>query len=76
MENTNLGKMGKDKYVIKTGAGDYLKRGYPHVIKNSIKLSFVKDISQARIFNEYRKADEVRKGNFMAKCSIVKIEND
>ena len=24
--------MGKDRFVIKTGAGDYLEKGYPHAV--------------------------------------------
>lgn len=66
--------MGKEKYVIKTGAGDYLKRGYPHVIKNHITLSFVNDIKQARVFYSIQKADEVRRTYFMSKSKIVKLD--
>lgn len=68
--------MEKEKYVIQTGAGDYLKRGYPHVIKNNITLSFVRDIKQARVFYNIQKADEVRRAYFMAKCTILKLEED
>lgn len=65
--------MRREKFVIKTGAGDYLERGYPRITKNSITISLVSDIERARIFYEYRKADEVRKSCFMGKSEIVKL---
>ncbi len=66
--------MGKDRFVIKTGAGDYLEKGYPHVKRYAIDLSFITDIKQARIFYNYQKAEEVLKSCFLKKCEIIKVE--
>lgn len=77
MGNINLGKMGKEKYVIKTGSGDYLKKRYPKLSNLAYRLSFVVDLKLARKFNSIKEADEVRKTcPFLEKCKVVKIEED
>lgn len=78
MGNINLSKMKIEKYVIKTGAGDYLKNGYPkYIFNNAYSLTFVLDIKKARKFNSIEEADRIRKTcAFLEKCEIVKIEED
>lgn len=74
MGNINLGKMSKDKYVIKTGAGDYLKKRYPITLELTFRLCFVTDLKGARKFNNIAEAEKVKKTcPFLEKCQIVKI---
>lgn len=70
--------MGKEKYVIKTGAGDYLKKGYPlQQISGTYTMRFVIDIKKARRFNSIEEADKVRSSClFLRGCEIIKIEED
>lgn len=43
----NINDRGKGIYVIKTGAGDYLKKGYPQLSSDySYELCFVKDLKK------------------------------
>lgn len=67
-----------EKYLIKTGAGDYLKKGYPlQQIAGCYNLSFVTDKKKARRFNSIEEADKVRSSClFLRKCEIIKIEED
>lgn len=74
MGNINLDKMGKDKYVIKTGAGDYLKKRYPIMLKFTFRLSFVTDLKGARKFNNIAEAEKIKKTcPFLERCQIIKI---
>lgn len=67
--------MGKGKYVIKTGAGDYLKKRYTKITEFTYRLNFVASLKEARKFNSVKEAEEVRKTcPFLEKCKIFKIE--
>lgn len=72
----NINDRGKGIYVIKTGAGDYLKKGYPQLSSDySYELCFVKDLKKARKFNSFINACNFRNlSPFLAKCEIVKLE--
>lgn len=74
--NDKIKEYGKGIYVIKTGAGDYLKKGYPKLSSDfSYELCFVKDIKNARKFRGFIEAYNFQKlSPFLEKCEIIKLE--
>ncbi|MCD8137177.1 MAG: hypothetical protein LUH01_15000 [Parabacteroides gordonii] len=67
--------MSKEKYIIKFDDGTFLKKGMPKHYRNGTSvIEQVKTISEARIFNDYTTAEEVRAELvsivFMMKCEI------
>lgn len=72
----NIKNRGKGIYVIKTGAGDYLKKGYPKLTSDySYKLCFVKDINNARKFDSFINACNFQNMSpFLSECEVVKLE--
>lgn len=74
--NDRIKEYGKGIYVIKTGAGDYLKKGYPKLSSDfSYELCFVKDIKKARKFSGFLEAYNFRTlCPFLEKCEIIKLE--
>lgn len=66
----------KGIYVIKTGAGDYLKKGYPKLSSDySYELCFVKDINNARKFDSFINACNFQLlSPFLSGCEVVKLE--
>nr|DAV70252.1 MAG TPA: Putative zinc ribbon domain [Caudoviricetes sp.] len=72
----NIKSREKGIYVIKTGAGDYLKKGYPKLSSDySYELCFVKDIKKARKFSSFINACNFRNlSPFLKKCEIIKLE--
>lgn len=68
--------MEKEKYLIKFIDGTYLKKGTPRYYPRSGGHSFAKveDISNARVFNDYSKAESIRADlisiSFNQKCEI------
>lgn len=72
----NINDRGKGIYVIKTGAGDYLKKGYPKLSSDfSYELCFIKDTKNARKFRSFIEAYNFQKlSPFLEKCEIIKVE--
>ena len=67
--------MSKEKYIIKFDDGTFLKKGMPKYYRNGTSvIEQVKQISDARIFDDYEKAEAVRADLisivFMMKCEI------
>lgn len=74
--NDRIKEYGKGIYVIKTGAGDYLKKGYPKLSSDYwYELCFVKDIDNARKFDSFINAcDFLLLSPFLSGCEVVKLE--
>lgn len=74
--NDRIKKYEKGIYVIKTGAGDYLKKGYPKLSSDySYELCFVKDINKARKFDSFINACDFKLlSPFLSGCEIVKLK--
>lgn len=72
----NIKSREKGIYVIKTGAGDYLKKGYPKLSSDySYELCFVKDINNARKFDSFINACNFQHlSPFLSGCEVVKLE--
>lgn len=72
----NIKSREKGIYVIKTGAGDYLKKGYPKLSSDySYELCFVKDINNARKFDSFINACNFQLlSPFLSECEVVKLE--
>lgn len=67
--------MSKEKYIIKFDDGTFLKKGMPKHYRNGTSvIEQVKKISDARIFDDFSKAEDVRAELisivFMMKCEI------
>lgn len=67
--------MSKEKYIIKFDDGTFLKKRMPKHYRNGTSLiEQVKSISDARIFDDYAKAENVREELisivFMMECEI------
>lgn len=67
--------MSKEKYIIKFDDGTFLKKGMPKHYRNGTSvIEQVKTISDARIFDDFAKAENVRAELisivFMMKCEI------
>lgn len=67
--------MSKEKYIIKFNDGTFLKKGTPkHYPNGTSVIEQVKTMSNARIFDDYAKAENVRAHLisivFMMKCEI------
>lgn len=70
-----MNKTLKEKYIIKFDDGTFLKKGMPKYYRNGTSvIEQVTNISDARIFNDYSKAENVWSELvsivFMKKCEI------
>ena len=74
--NDRIKEYGKGIYVIKTGAGDYLEKGYPKLSSDfSYELCFITDTKNARKFRSFIEAYNFQKlSPFLEKCEIIKLE--
>lgn len=67
--------MTKEKYIIRFADGTFLKKGTPkHFNNGTSEIAQVKTISDARIFSNYAKAEDVMAvliNFFMMECEIT-----